>query len=193
MTYEIWWRTRQEPVSAQEETLLAALYRAHQASAIRANSSSVVVANAARASGDLSKALIAGLATLGGRHAPLKETFALLADPEPAALVNTILLAGRKVPGWGGTFQKNAPDPLWQEVHECLTSASPALAAKFARVSAELKRLRGLTLYPNPSAYTAGAGWFLGVPSQALVYLFLAPRLAPWTQFAYVAILGPED
>jgi citrate synthase len=178
---DVWWRT--EPLRADEKLLLDTLFRAHSESSFRPSGSSVAVANAAAGSGDIAKAIIAGILTLGGKHAPLEQTFHFIALDRPSEKVAAILEAGQKVPGWGGTFQADHPDPLWRGVDIALRECQPQLAGKLDKVTLELSRL-GKTLYPNPSAYTAAVALALGVPARLVVYLFIAARMDAWARIA---------
>jgi citrate synthase len=138
---------------------------------------------AADASGELAKAIIAGIVTMGVKHAPVEETIRFLSLENPAGEVGSILRAGRKVPGWGGTFQKDKPDPLWAGVDSSLKKKSELLYAKCEAVTAELKD-HGKILYPNPSAYTAATAIVLGVPSKVASWLFIYGRITAWVQLA---------
>jgi citrate synthase len=178
---DVWWRA--EPLRPEEQILLDALFRAHAESAFRPNISAVAVANAAAGSGDIAKAIIAGILTLGGKHAPLEQTFHFLALDRPSQRVFSMLEAGQKVPGWGGTWQKDGPDPLWTGVEILLRQYYPDLAFKLDEVSEELLR-QGKRLYPNPSAYTAAVALTLGMPARLAVYLFIAARMDAWARIA---------
>jgi citrate synthase len=174
---------REEPFSAYERGLLDALFRAHHQSAFRDNPSSVTAVNAAAGSGDLSKAIAAAILTTGAKHAPLEATVEFLSLDAPAAMIPNMLKAGQKVPGWGGTFQKDEPDPIWAEVAARLAANWPLLGAKLGFVSVTL-RTQGKPIYPNPSAYTASVALAIGLPAPLAPYLFIAARLSAWTQIA---------
>lgn len=178
---DVWWR--ETPFSAQEKTLFKSLLSAHYRSAFRSNSSSLVVAQAAAASGDLAKAIAAGILATGGRHAPLEETYEFLSLDDPASLVPGMLGANKKVPGWGGTFQKDEPDPIWKEVSFALAATCPVINAKIEAVTSELHE-EGKQIYPNPSAYTAATAIALGLPAKLVPFLFIEARLSAWTQIA---------
>jgi citrate synthase len=166
-----------------EDELLGALMEAHHKSCFRDNASSMAVILAADASRDYCKAISAGIATLGGKHAPLEETLQFLSIPYPATQVGKILKEGRTVPGWGGTFQKASEDPLWREVSQLLGSRYPALHNKMKDVTEQLTEY-GKHLYPNPSAYTACVGIALEMPPAIISYLLICGRLAGWTEIA---------
>jgi citrate synthase len=178
---------RKEPLSEPEKTLLGAVLLAHHKSSFRNNASSVAVVNAAAASRDLAKSIVAGLMTLGGRHAPIEQTYNLLAVRDPAAIVTDIVSSGGKVPGWGGTFQKDQPDPIWAEVSKLLEELYPSLAARLDAIT-EALHAEGKKIYPNPSAYTAAAAIALGLQPELAVYLFIGGRLDAWTRLAFTRI-----
>jgi citrate synthase len=175
---------REEPFTDNERALLDALFLAHHRSAFRDNPSSVTVINAAAGSGDLAKAIAAAILTTGTKHAPLMATIIFLSLDDPGGMVAKIYLsAGGKIPGWGGTFQKDEPDPIWVPVQELLTSHWPVIGAKLDSVTDELRR-HGKILCPNPSAYTAAVAIAIGLPAPLAPYLFIAARLSAWTQIA---------
>jgi citrate synthase len=180
LTQPFW---RPEPFTENERALLDALFLAHHKSAFRDNPSSVTVANAASGSGDLGKAIAAAILTTGARHAPLVATVEFLSLENPAAMVADILKAGRKVPGWGGSFQKDGPDPIWTQTAKVLRDTNPLLVLKLDAVTLALQD-HGKILYPNPSAYTAAASIAIGLPPSLAPYLFIAARLCAWTQIA---------
>ncbi len=172
----MFWLTTQ-PTQAQR-ALFGAVLRAHEASAGRPNASTVAVANAAGGSLDYTKAIAAGLATLGGLHAPLVQTY---------DLIHGMLMDTTKrpppglVPGWGSSFHKGEPDPLWVEVDAMLAKGWPYLMAIAGVISRELSA-RGKNLYMNPSAYTAMAAIALECPRDLAPYLFVAGRLEQWSR-----------
>jgi citrate synthase len=174
---------REEPFTDAERVLVDALFRAHHRSAFRENPSSVTVLNAFAGSGDLSKAIAAALLTLGAKHAPLAQTVEFLSLEDPAGMVPKMLEAGQKIPGWGGTFQKDGSDPIWTEVAQLLVTGWPAIARKVDSVTIALIG-HGKYLSPNPSAYTACVALALGLQAPLAPYLFIAGRLSAWTQLA---------
>jgi citrate synthase len=178
---EIWWR--KEPLSASEESLLKALFKAHRQSSFRENISSLTVAHTMAGSRDIGKAIAAGILTLGGPHAPLADTYRFLNLPNPADHVESILKYGVKIPGWGGSFQKKGIDPLWSGVDSILREDHLHLAKIMDDVTAELHRL-DKHIYPNPSAFTVTSCIALKVPAPLLTYIFISARLDAWAQIA---------
>jgi citrate synthase len=179
---KVWWRTRE--LSSQEESLLKLLFEAHRLSSFRPNISSVSVVNAAIGSGSIAKAIAAAILTLGGKHAPLEQTYLFLSLEDPAAQVQALLARGEKVPGWGGSFQKDGVDPIWEPVRLALAAQCAALSQKLDEVTAALHR-QGKVIYPNPSAYTAAVALALEVPPSLSVYLFISARLDAWANIAF--------
>jgi len=181
MITQAWWRT--DPLNPEEMGLLNCLFEAHHYSSFRNNASSVTVANAASGSGELSKAIAAGLMTIGTKHAPLVQTYAFLNEPDPGLRVPEFLKVGWKVPGWGGTFQKDKPDPIWEDVKLTLKRLYPALSQKLESVTERLHQ-NGKLIYPNPSAYTASVALALALPAELAPYFFIAARLNAWSKIA---------
>jgi citrate synthase len=171
---------RAEPLTEAENALWQALMQAHHNSVFRPNASTNVVQVAAAGSGDLSKALSAAISTIGGLHAPLYQTALFLLQEKPEEMVEKILAAEAKVPGWGNSFVRGEKDPLWAEVEQVLAVVSPSLVEKLEKVTEALHK-HGKKLYPNPSAYSAAAGIALGLRPALLPFVFISGRLAGWT------------
>lgn len=167
----------------KQSMLLDALMRAHYQSCFRDNASSVAVANAAAGSGDLPKAIAAGLMTLGGQHAPLEATVRFLSLEDVLPEVDRYLERGQKVPGWGGAFQKEVPDPIWKPVDDLLWSDWPEFAAKLSEITSHL-HLKGKAIFPNPSAYTACAAIIMEIPPKMAAGLFIRGRINGWCEIA---------
>jgi citrate synthase len=178
---QVWWR--KEPLTDKERDLMENVLMAHHNSCYRNNPSTLAVAQAADASGDLGKAIASGILTVGAKHAPLEKTAFFLLMEHPASDVFRILKAGHRVPGWGGSFQKDGPDPIWERVADLLDAGWPEVSSKLAGVTNELHKL-GKMIYPNPSAYTAAAAIVLGLGPKRAVYLFIMGRLTAWSQIA---------
>lgn len=177
-----WWRN--EALSREQQYLLEALFEAHHQSCFRPNVSTVTVVNAAAGSNDIASAIAAGILTTGGRHAPIKETYDFLGLDQPSREVGLIIQSGRQVPGWGGTFQKGAPDPIWKLVEGGLHEFYHDLSQDMDAVTSKLHEL-GKDIYPNPSCYTAATAIALDMPREAAVCLFISARLDAWSSIAF--------
>jgi citrate synthase len=184
---QVWWRA--ESLNGHEESLLNALFEAHYQSAFRQNASTVAVVNASDASGEVSKAIVAGIMSLGGKHAPLEKTYEFLSLLSPSEAIGPMVAAGGKIPGWGGTFQKDQPDPIWDKTASGLAENNPDLADQLRADTQELSKY-GVNVYPNPSAYTAAVAITLQMPKKLLNYLFIASRIHAWAQIAAKQIPG---
>jgi citrate synthase len=175
---------RNNNLTESESELFKQLLLTHHKSCFRDNASSMAVVLAADASGSLSKAIAAGIATMGGKHAPVEETTWFLSLENPAREVDSILKRGGKVPGWGGTYQKGKPDPLWDQVDTLIKTDSPVLYSKLLAVTNQFIIQHNKSLYPNPSAYTACVAIALGMPPKLTPYLFISGRITGWAELA---------
>ena len=126
---------------------------------------------------------MAGILTLGGKHAPLEQTYQFLCLEHPEMAVPKLLESGSKVPGWGGSFQQDGHDPIWQDVNSLLRETQLLLIRKLDAVTTVLHRM-GKKIYPNPSAYTVTVTLALGLPSKMAIYFFIDARLDAWAQIA---------
>jgi len=166
---------RSEPLSEKEERLLDAVLSAHDRSASRNNVSSVNVLNTTHGTGDYCKSIATGLLSIGGLHGPLEQTINYILNPDLGCLVKG------KVPGWGNSFVKNGPDPIWSEVDSILFQDWPDLFYKLAHITKQLK-IAGKNVFPNPSAYTAVTAIALGIPANCAVWVFISGRLDAWSK-----------
>jgi citrate synthase len=178
---KVWWK--KEPLSVQEAALLDAVLLAHHHSCYRNNPSTAAVIQAAYGSGDLGNAICSGILSTGGKHAPIINTCFFLLLEQPHQEVLGILKSGNKVPGWGGNFQKENQDPIWDDVRNSLSEGWPKMSAKLEAVTSALHD-QGKNIYPNPSAYTAAAAIVLGLGPRFAQYFFILGRLSAWSQIA---------
>lgn len=162
------------------DTLLSALYAAHAESALRGNNSHQALVLAAHGSGDYLKSICAALMTVGGVHAPLLDTYDLLSCEDLPAAIHRLMALGKKVPGWGNSFVKGSPDPLWEPVRLLLLDMDPRLSARIDS-GTDCLHAAGKDLYPNPSCYTAAVAILTETPREISPYLFLNGRLTAWT------------
>ena len=182
---------RKEPLSKAEWELVNQLMRAHHASVFRQNVSTVVIANTAFGSADYSKAIAAGLMTIGGIHAPLWATMDLLNSENAVEWVEKIVADNRRVPGWGNSFIKEKPDELWMGVDLCLkvSGINSRFIKNIEAITDKLHEL-GKKIFPNPSAYTAAVALVLGIPPAMAPMLFVTGRLSGWSELIHKQIGG---
>lgn len=169
----VFWREAE--LTDPEERLFLAVMHAHQYSAQRGNASGIVAALTATGSGSYAQALSAAILTTGALHAPLEQTIKYLQRDGVGRA-----LGDEKIPGWGNSFHRAQPDPLWTEVDAILHADFPQLAARIDEVTASLHE-RGKKIFPNPSAYTAATALALGMPAKVAPYLFVCGRLEAWS------------
>ena len=172
----VFWR--KELLSELERDLLSKCLDAHAASVARENISTTVLFAAAKGSGDYTKALTAALATLGGMHAPIAETYDLLQHPEKSA---ELLDAGKMVPGWGHSFVKGGIDPIWEPLAILLRNVYPNIYRAIDEVTVQLHCLQKF-IHPNPSCFTAATGMALRMPKEVVPWLFIHGRLSRWSE-----------
>ncbi len=167
-------------LSGHEHALLTELAVAHIACAGRPNASSQAVVNSAAAHGNYAAAMIAGLASFGGRHGPLEETFDLLIldTPDAVEVVEGKLEARRRIPGWGTSFGEG--DPVWDIVESMVREQYKGTAETIDAVTAVLHRA-GIERLPNPSCWTAAVAVGLGLPRHLTPMLFVLSRIGAWS------------
>ncbi|MEO7520232.1 MAG: citrate/2-methylcitrate synthase [Gemmatimonas sp.] len=176
---------KKEPLSLAELELVEAVGKAHHESTFRSNPSTMAVCFAAQGSGDLLKAFVAGLSTIGGAHGPITETFDWLERSFSFAELAVKDFFARnpdgKIPGWGSSFNKESVDPIW-------APAASILEGKFATtwrcIDETTKALhrRGKMVHPNPSAFTAATARVIGMPRALAPYLLVIGRLSSWAE-----------
>jgi citrate synthase len=132
----------------------------------------------AESSGDFGKSIIGALTSLGGKHAPLEQTIAVLIAKDPVRAAEFILDNGGKVPGWGSSFFQE-PDPDWEGVEKILKENYQVLWDRICKVT-DLLHSRGRKIYPNPSAFTAATAIVLALPPKLAPWLLVRARLDGW-------------
>lgn len=163
----------------------ALVFDAHYESATRGNLSGEVLRNAFHANGNRFPAAVsAALGTLGGVHGPadIAQRFLETDAEDLPGVVRDILEQGGKVPGWGSSFSRGRPDPIWKDVHAYLPYVSLRLSEKLERVTQTLLR-NDVPIYPNPAAYTACLSIVMGLPSSLAPSLFIEARLPAWRDY----------
>lgn len=188
--YEPFWKRgdRTDPTASnrgfteREHALLTALWDAHQAAAMRGNASGEAFKIAYAGSGDYTKALAGALATLGGRHGPIAETFKPLTSMNtPADVLQMNAIFGKITPGWGNALVKGRDDPEFIWVRVELERMNPKLVERIDAITGAL-HARGKRIYPNPSCWTAAVAITVGLPAELSPYLFIAARLPVWSR-----------
>ena len=173
---------REKPLCIIQEGLLRAVLMAHRRSTERDNVSTVTVINAFCGSRSFTQAVAAALCTLGEQHGPVEATYTLFFEREPLALtVESLIKEGVKVPGFGNSFFKNQPDPLWEDVSKLLQTHFPEVFARLWTVQQVLWS-HGKRVCANPAGFTACAAKALEMPRHVAPWLFIAGRLDGWAK-----------
>jgi len=162
--------------------LLATVIQCHEGSAVsnRSNLSNVVVLEAGFGSLDFGNSVIAGLASLGGLHAPIAGARRALYGLSFGELEQCIK-TGEIVPGWGNSFFKDDIDPSWKCFDVLLKQKYPIESEKLERRT-RLFWEHGRKVYPNAASYSAIACELLGINKGLEVLPFILGRLAVWAE-----------
>lgn len=180
--------TKQYPPHKQKLLSLAQL--AHFHCAQRGDASGAIVAAVARCNGgDWVRSITAGLMAIGEVLTPMEAAHALLLAENTFEHAARMLWTGSRIPGWGGTLPcKSEPDPLWIDVDRHLRESFPEMAEKISQVTHILHE-HGKLIFPNCVCYTAAIAVSLELPHDACWWLFVAPRILPWSK-AYCEALS---
>lgn len=168
-----------DKVSPQERDLLLMLFEGHRKATFRQNVSTAAVQCAAAGSGDLTKAVIAGLSTLGDRHAPIAQTMNLFRETDD--IFEGLVESGVKVPGWGNAFVKDQPDQIWSQIHDFIAKEFNSVGERISRRT-EILHAHGKNIFPNAACYSAVTAMIVGIPPDAAIWLVIAGRLDHWTK-----------
>jgi len=158
---------------------LELLRKAHVECAKRENLSTQAVAMSALGSGDLTKALAAGLMMLGGLHAPIAQTMALLSLPRDNGRLPSKCWQAT-VPGWGSSFVKGEHDPLWDDVRVWLNEHAEWVMKRVNEITDCLHNDRGKTIYPNAACYTAAVALALDWDDAQAMAFVIESRMPVW-------------
>ena len=160
------------------DPLIDELLRVHGEIAVRDNASYVTVKQSAALGKDFFSAIASGLLTLGGLHAPLPQTCRFLRLDDCKPYMERALGAGARVPGWGSSFSKGEPDPVFEQLDKMLVPYP--IHARIQYVTGFLQG-RELEIFPNASAYTSAVVIALGLTDSTASYLLLKGRLDAWS------------
>lgn len=176
MMYCFW-----KKASKAELMLIGALEDAHVQSTQRENLSTQAILACACSGVGYTEAIAAALLTLGGTHAPIKQAIFTITHPETEAEIPGVVKDGGRIAGWGNSFVKGKPDPIWNEVYDILSSDFPGIITRIASITSAL-HAAGANVFPNPACYTAATAIVTGMPEAVAAYLFVGSRLGAWTE-----------
>jgi citrate synthase len=179
---KVFWTDKE--ISEEGSTLMQLCLDAHAQSAMRDNVSTSVLKAAAFGSGNFAQSLAAALCSLGGEHAPLEETYDIIQEASDSDIHDMIIM-GNRIPGWGNSFVKAAPDPAWEPVDKCLKTHFHTVHNRVESITQILFE-SGRNVFPNPSCFTAATGLAVGMPKNLLSALFIHGRLNSWAQIFHL-------
>jgi len=162
----------------KDDVLLNLLVKAHQDAANNnPNASAELCVVATKGSGDFTKGVIAGLASTGGAHAPLREA-------------REVYLHGPKentkiIPGFGNSFYKDKIDPAFQPVMQHLVVKYRAHYNHLVYRMNEARRLTGKELFPNAAIITAAVCEVLQIPDGMESLIFMMARIPVWAEKSF--------
>jgi len=148
------------------------LLAAHAKAAMRDSASTVALKIAFKGSGDFGKAVCAALSTFGLAHGPVEAAQRLIFGVYPMDEFHAILRRGKKAPGWGCSFVKGKPDPLWADL-------APYFDDRLSSITTAL-HAQGKMVYPNAAAYTACVANENLIPPETALGLVIKGRIRTW-------------
>lgn len=175
---KVFWKDSE--MTTMEIDLMVSLRIAHYTAAMRDCASTVAVKIAKECGVPFPQAVAGALATLGHKHGPIEKIYGWILDgAEEYAYTGRRTVERHIIPGWGNSFYKDEPDPLFEPVREKMLAVQPGLVELADKVTARLHQEEKM-IYPNPGFWTAATAIALGVRQEICSYLFLAPRMDAW-------------
>lgn len=176
-----------------------AFCEAQEMAAMRDNSSTLIFRESLLASGDFNKALAAAVLSFGRLHGPIVLTKRFLLGGADRLVVGNKV----RVPGWGSSFVKGQPDPIWSRVDDLLRGPTPAdfpdthmalgLACDRMRRQSEAFLDQGRKIYPNGACYSALMAISMGLPDEVAPMVVTVPRVRVWAEMARDLIKTTEN
>lgn len=153
------------------EELVSQLVFAHQdAARTNQNASSQIAVIASKGSGDFSKGVIAGIASIGGAHAPLYQARQVYRHA-----TKDWIATQKIVPGFGNSFYKDKIDPSFELLDKYIRKEYPTAAGRIDELHGYVKKV-----YPNAALYTAAVCEICEVPDGLESALFIISRVPVW-------------
>ena len=159
----------------------------HQELALRPNASTQTVQGMAQLGKSFMDSVAVGVQTLGGFHAPIVQTAKLwlMSYPDFKADIIRRIDAGEKVPGFGSSFIKDGPDPVFDKL-----DVPEAYMYRLEERRALVSKYLGVDLWPNAAAYTAIYADMLCIKPELAPKLVLQGRMDAWAHAWDQAYVG---
>ena len=154
-----------------------ALADAHRSACHRDNISTVILKESWRGNGgDLMKSITSAMMSLGGIHAPIKQTYRMIEEMiHPSYKTYEYKI----IPGFGSGFIKGEPDPILKYLHEELEKVDNRYI-KISHYIRETFLSEGKDLYPNIAFYTAAVAHYLEEDIKFCERFVLETRIPEW-------------
>lgn len=178
----LWPETRAEDERLQQwrEEMFCAIIEAHRDAAIKNDCvSSFAFKMAVTGGSSVPACMIAGLSTIGSRHAPVIFARDILFHKNQDEWM-LLFEAGERVPGFGNDFHKDGIDPSFARAFELLPMG---VGQRLADIAEYISETKGASIYPNAAAITAAAAHVLNLPPRAELLIFMIGRGAGWLNF----------
>lgn len=176
----------------QTSLILNLLGAAHHNAALKnENVSSHLVLNAFRGSRNVTQAIIAGTACLGGDHAPLTKARNLIrrwrktSEKDFGLYIKAYIINKKKVPGYGNSFWKDQIDPCFQKVFEMYQQVygkkdNPVDDIWYHIEKAKQSCDRKFLIHPNAAIITAAIAELCELDDGMEVGIALQGRIPAW-------------
>lgn len=161
--------------------LVELLIAAHVAACHRDNSSTLILKSAFDSNGgDLIKSVTAALMSIGGLHAPIKQTYVMLRKILEGKQECDVICFYELVPGFGSSFIKEDNDPLLESLRQEFIDNHLRYYNIGCRITSHLKQKTKHTLYPNLAFYTACVAHIEGHGVQFCERILIEARVPEW-------------
>lgn len=165
------------------------LYEAHRQACLRDNASTQVLIAAYEMNGhQLIPAITAAIATIGGKHAPIKKTLDITINsymdgPEWGQDLFDVIygLNDEIIYGFGSSFFKGIEDPILEDIKKYLERNHAGYWNIIWEIRGRLKKVNK-NLYPNLAFYTACVAHIEKVPYDFCESLVIEPRIPQWIE-----------
>ena len=169
-------------MTPDRQEFLEAVLKAHDTAARNnANVSSAAYQNTLLGSGRIENAIVSGLLSIGGGHAPFEAARRVFECYQKVDVEVTANL-GQKIPGFGNSFFKNRYDPAWLPVVNLVREKFPTKNERILQLTQWVFETTHRQILPNAALYTAAFCVECQIPRGKESLIFLLARLPAWVQ-----------
>lgn len=169
---------RENPWTEAEQSLFDTICHSHYRASLDNECVSSTAVRCSKIGGAAMTAqFIAGLTTVGSRHAPVIEAREILFGTDDKEWL-TMFNLGCAIPGFGNQFYRDKIDPSFQPAFDALPEAT---RSRLNFIAATIRERKGNdTIFPNAASITAAVAHHLNLPKGAELLIFLIGRGAGW-------------